>query len=144
MPMNTKLIPEAAQTSYGMAFKLNAWAIVAILIAAAGRWGAESHAADPLTRAALALLPMIPSALYMRTIVHWIRTLDELQRRIQQEAWFFATAGTIIVLTALNALAPSSLLAGTGATHGLGWEGTYALALCLWMTGCVVSNRGYR
>ncbi len=52
-----------------------------------------------------------------------MRQLDEMQRRIQYEAWFFAAVGTVFLVTAL------SLVEATGVPwlgkmrHGLGWEG---------------------
>jgi hypothetical protein len=142
--MNTKLLPDALHTSYITAFKLNAWAAVAILISALGRWYANGHELAAIVRGGVSLLPLIPSALYVRDIGHWIRTLDELQCRIQHEAWFFATTGTIFVITALNLLETSGLLQGTRVAQGLGWEGTYALTFVLWIAGCVISNHRYQ
>jgi hypothetical protein len=142
--MNKILIPDAVQTSYATAFKLNTWAAVAILISALGRWYVHTHSLDAIVRGGVSLLPLIPSALYVRAIAHWIWTLDELQRRIQLEAWFFSTTGTIFVVTALNLLGASGLLSGTRVAAGLGWEGTYALAFLLWVAGCLVSNRRYQ
>jgi hypothetical protein len=47
---------------------------------------------EPVLRAMLALLPVVPIALVMRAIVRYIRDADELQRRIELEAVSFSTA----------------------------------------------------
>ena len=142
--MKNKLIPEAVQTSYTTAFKINIWAAVTILISAWGRWYLSKHNPDPIIRVGISLLPLFPSALYVWAIGRWVRTLDELQRRIQQEAWFFATTGTIFVLTILNLLAANGVLAGSRLSQGLGWEGTYVVTFIFWVVGCIISNRRYQ
>ncbi len=142
--MNTYLVPDSVRISYGTALKLNAWAIVAVFLSAFGHWYLSKGDSGPLTRGMISLLPLAPSFLYARAIAHWIRALDELQRRIQHEAWFFATAGAIFVLTALNLLQASGVLAGSRLAHGLGWEGTYAITFLLWVVGSVLSNRRYQ
>jgi hypothetical protein len=46
----------------------------------------------PWLRAAVALSPVVPLALAIRAIVHYIRDADEMQRRIELEAVSIATA----------------------------------------------------
>jgi hypothetical protein len=142
--MNEKLIPDGVQISYAASFRLNAWAFTAIIVASLGRWLIHDSNPEPALRAAITLAPLIPTAFYVRAIARWLGRLDELQRRVQYEAWFFATAGTILVVTALNLLAANGIPLGSRLAGGLGWEGTYALALSLWMCGCVISNRRYQ
>jgi hypothetical protein len=142
--MNKTLLPEGVRVSYGAAFKLNAWAAVAILVSAFGHWFLRKPNLDALLRATISLAPLVPSFLYVRTIARWMRALDELQRRIQNEAWFFAATGTIFIMTALNLLAGCGLLQGGRLGGGLGWEGIYALTFFLWALGCVIANRRYQ
>jgi hypothetical protein len=142
--MNETLLPDGVRVSYGAAFKLNAWAAVAILTSAFGHWYLRTPNLATLLRAAITLAPLVPSLLYVRAIARWVRTLDELQRRIQHEAWFFATTGTIFVETALSLLAGNGLLQRSRFAGGLGWEGMYALTLFLWCLGCVLANRRYQ
>jgi len=125
--------------------RLNAWAIAAVAVAVLSRtllqreagWGA------PL-RALVALAPLLPSLLYVRSIARWIRGMDELQRRIQLEACLFATTGTIFVATALNLLSTAGVLRGTRVEDGLGWEGMFALVIAFFVLGNFVINRRYR
>lgn len=141
--MSAKLSPEAVRTPFCAAFKLNTWAIVAILVSAAGRWCVANGNLNIAIRAVISLVPLVPTALYVRAIARWIRSQDELQRRIQQEAWLFATTGTVFVVTCLNMLGSSGIILGKHLAQGLGWEGSYALALFLWMLGCLISSRRY-
>jgi hypothetical protein len=142
--MSRRFIPDAVHTSDSAAFKLNIWTAVAIFLAALGRWLLQETDLAPEIRAGVLLVPLIPSGFYVLAIFRWIRGLDELQRRIQHEAWFFSTVGTILVLTALNLLSPSGALANSRLAHGLGWEGRYALSLLLWVIGCFVATRRYQ
>jgi len=84
--MNTSCIPDGARISIRAAFKLNAWAIVAIFIAAFAHLFLTKTDLDPALRVFLALAPLIPSVLYVRAIANWIGSLDELQRQIQLSA----------------------------------------------------------
>jgi len=142
--MTDRLFPEGVQTSCATAVKLNAWALVALLASAFAHWFVRRPDLGGSLRAAVALAPLVPSLLYVRAIARWIRSLDELQRHIQLEAWFFATTGTIFVATALSLLGGTGVLRGTRFAGGLGWEGTYALTFFLWVLGCAISNRRYR
>ena len=60
----------------------------------------EHHNDWPLAlRAIIALLPLIATSLYVRSIVRWVRGMDELHRRIALEAFLFPTV-TYLFLTA--------------------------------------------
>jgi hypothetical protein len=142
--MNDRLLPEALQTTYGTACKLQTWALVALGFSAFGHWYLRKPDLSIPLRMIVALAPLIPSFLYARDIARWIRGLDELQRRIQSEAWLFAATGTIFVATSLTLMAGAGLLQGSRLQHGLGWEGTYALSFLLWAIGCARANRRYR
>ena len=95
-------------------------------------------------RTGVALAPIIPSLLWARSIARWMRQLDELQRRIQYEAWFFAAVGTVFVMTALNLSNSAETFASRRMPHGLGWEGAFAAMFFLYCVGCAVSNRRYK
>jgi hypothetical protein len=147
--MNKLTLPESVQLGKHYSFradmKLNAWAFIALLLAVVSRalLGRHPDWSAPF-RAAVALSPLLPSLLYVRNVARWIRGMDELQRRIQLEACLFAMIGTAFVTTAL------SLLGGVGGIHlprlqhGLGWEGTFALVILLYILGNLVVNRRYQ
>jgi hypothetical protein len=147
--MKNPIFPESVQPGKHYSFradiKLNAWALVAVLVAAASRILIHRHPDwDGLLRAALALAPLIPSLLYVRSCARWMRGMDELQRSIQLEACLFATIGTIFVATAVNLLGMAGVLQATRLQNGLGWEGMFALVIFFYVLGNGVFNRRYR
>ena len=147
--MNAPIFPEAVRPgkNYSLSadLRLNAWALVAVVVAAVARW-LTSHHRDwgVLLLAAVALAPLVPSLLYMRSIARWIGGMDELQRRIQLEACLFATTGTVFLATALSLLEGVGLLPSLRLQHGLGWEGTFAAIVLLYVLANVLINRRYR
>lgn len=51
---------------------------------------------SPKLKVILTLLPVLPELLYFRSSMRLLRSKDELQRRIQLEAWLFAALGTVV------------------------------------------------
>ncbi len=146
--MDKPIFPESVRPGRHYSFrsdmKLNAWAFVAVVSAFFSRI-ALHHGVDwsVTLRAFIALSPILPSLLYVRSIARWIRGMDELQRRIQLEASLFATTGTIFVATAFNLL-NSREIRVPRLENGLGWEGTFALVILFYILGNIVINRRYR
>jgi len=145
--MNT--FPEAVRPGKHYSFradvKLNAWAFVAVLLAFVARWLSQhNHDWGAAIRSALALSPLLPSLLYLRSIARWIGGMDELQRCIQLEARLFATTATVFVTTALSLLGTTSVLRSPRLQHGLGWEGTFAAVIFFYILGNMIVNRRYR
>lgn len=65
----------------------------------------KHHAAwSPGTRVAIALAPLLPSILYLSTLLRSFWQMDELQRRIQIEGLGFAMVGALVLMTAMNVL----------------------------------------
>jgi len=58
----------------------------------------------PAARVAVALLPVVPTALFLWAIVSLIRSFDEMQRRIHLEALAFAFPLAILLLMTLGLL----------------------------------------
>jgi len=131
--------PDSFNMPLGAALRLNAWALVAIAVSVAARWCLKQPDWAPGLRVALALAPLLPGVLYARAILHWVRGLDELQRRIQSEACIFAASGMGLVFMGFDLLQS----AGLPPLHW-GWEGAYALIYIFWMLGSLISNRRYR
>jgi hypothetical protein len=69
--------------------------------------------------------------------------MDELQRRIQLEACLLATTGTIFIVTAFSLLTSEGIRMPR-LQHGLGWEGTFASIILLYILGNIIVNRRYR
>jgi hypothetical protein len=76
------------------------WMMLAFLTDLPGLRLIEHHNEWPLAlRAVIALLPLIATSLYVRSIARWVRGMDELHRRVALEAFLFATV-TYLFLTA--------------------------------------------
>jgi|GEM_PF-505223 len=143
--MINNLLPEAVQTSPSEAIKLSGWAGVAVIVSFGSRWWLQHHADwNDVLRTGVALAPIVPSLLWVRSITRWMQRLDELQRRIQYEAWFFAAMGTVFLMTALNLSNSAGTLGPVRMRNGLGWEGAFAAIFFLYCIGCALSNRRYK
>ena len=145
---NKSILPESVQPGKHYSFradlKLNAWAFVAVALAIASRIILRHHVDWPLLlRASIALSPLLPSLLYVRSLAHWVRRMDELQRRIQLEACLFATVGTIFLTTAYNLLIAQGIYIPR-LPHGLDWEDTFASVILFYILGNVIFNRRYK
>jgi len=147
--MKNPILPEAVRPGKSYSFradlKLNAWAFVAVAVA----WTARSllqhrHEWGTLLQTTVALTPLVPSLLYVKSIGRWIGGMDELQRRLQLEACLFATTGTVFLATALSLVAGAGALQSMRLQHGLGWEGTFAAVLVFYILANVFLNRRYR
>ena len=147
--MTTSILPESVQPGEHYSFKadlkLNAWAFVAVVAAFTARWVLQRHHDWSAALASLiALSPLLPSLLYARAVARWIGGMDELQRRLQMVACLIATTGTVFIATGLSLLGSSGVLTSARLQHGLGWEGTFAVIVLLYVLGNVVVNRRYR
>jgi hypothetical protein len=147
--MNNKFfLPESVQPGKHYSFradmKLNAWAFVAVALAMISRAMVNHHPGWSIAlRIVIVLSPLLPSLLYVRSISHWIRGMDELQRRIQLEACLFATVGTIFFVTAFDLLKAHGIQIPR--LHaGPGWEGTFACVVFLYFLGSVIVSRRYK
>src|SRR5438874_9585672 len=118
--------------------KLNAWALVAVLVSILARSLLQHHPdwGAPL-QSVVALTPLLPSLLYLRSIARWIGGMDELQRRIQLQSCLFATIGTIFITTTVSLLCEAGVIHSSRlrSGYGLGWEGTFAIILVLYLVG---------
>lgn len=124
--------------------RLNAWMAVAGVV-----WVVDlallkkNPEWSPLLKGGLALAPLIPGLLYMRSCMRFIRGLDELQRRLQSEAVVFSALGTVVVGMAINTLNAHEVPLGV-LKHGLGIGGGFILMFTLWLVGSAVANCRYK
>ncbi len=147
--MKNALFPEAVRPggsySFAREIKLNAWAFVAVAVAAFARWLLQHHHewSGPV-QAAIALAPLVPSLFYVRSIARWMEGMDELQRRIQLEACLMASLATVFLTTGLSLLEGAGVLLSARLQHGLGWEGTFGVLVVFYLVANVLVNRRYR
>lgn len=137
------VIPGSGQYSCKQDLRLNAWLLVATVVYLTHRVVLAHHPElSPAVRSVVALTPLLPALLYLRDWVHFIRTLDELQRRVQLEAHLFAAWGTLITGIVLSILNQHGVLQFL--PHGLGFGGVMVLILPLWLLGIAITNRRYK
>jgi hypothetical protein len=147
--MNKQLLPDAVLARRPYLFfgdpRLALWALLAVASAALVRWYINPMLGLPASgRLAVSLAPLIPAYLYARRLIRWMADLDEMQRRIQQEALIFAAMWTVFLRMALDLVQASGWLNAPRIGQGIGVEGTF-LAMCiLYMIGCVVANRRFQ
>jgi hypothetical protein len=145
-PPNTleSLIPCSGSYSVRKDIKLNAWLAVAVAVYCIGQLLANWHPGWSATiRAAIALAPLLPGLLYVRSWRRFISGLDELQRRVQLEAWLFAAMGTVLTGIAVSTLSESGVQMG-GLEHGLGIGWAFMVAFFFWLLGSAIANRRYK
>jgi hypothetical protein len=125
-------------------FELNAWLAVATAVYLMALFLVRQHPEwSPGWKLTLALTPILPGLLYLRNGLQLLRTMDELQRRIQAEAWLFAALGTVIFSAVLN-VCNAHDLGGGWLPHGLEVGGTYLTMFTLWCVGVTIANCRYR
>ncbi|HUG12199.1 MAG TPA: hypothetical protein VMM36_14370 [Opitutaceae bacterium] len=142
--MMESLEPHSGQYSFKTDLKLNAWLGVAVVVYLATLWlNSRNPDWSALVRGLIALTPLLPGLLYIRSWVRFTRGCDELQRRIQSEAFLFASIGTVVVGAAIGALnthgVPTAMF-----THGLGIGGSFMLMLFLWSVGWALAKCRYK
>jgi len=140
MKSDANELPEPMQMPVREALKLNAWAVVAVAAAFGARLWLKSPELSGSLRVVVALLPVFPGVLYVRTLWRWMSRLDEMQRRIQLEA--VCGAALVMLLIALAA----DLLRNAGFSAGLtlGWEGYFAVTFLFYSLALVRANRRWR
>ena len=134
------LLPESVQMSVGAALRLNAWAPVAVVVAFVSRLWLREPTLEGWARVAVALLPLLPGLLYVRSLAGWMRGLDEFQRRLQGQAAFVALTGMLVAMVSLDLLQVAGFLRG----FHFGWEGTFAFTFLFYAVALAWANRRYR
>jgi hypothetical protein len=152
---NSNLSERNEQTSKGCAstpaarerairsFQLNGWLLLVTVTFLVALYVGKHHPEwSPGWQITLALSPILPGLLYLRKGLQLLRGLDELQRRIQLEAWLFAALGTVVVSTIVNVFNAHGLVE-QWAPHGLEVGATYMTMFILWGIGNMIANLRY-
>ena len=147
--MNTKPnIPEEIAPGKDYSFladmKVNGWCWFAVLTSFVNEAFVLPHHRDwPVAmRAVIALVPLLASLLWVRSVAGWIRGMDELHRRITLAACLFAAIATLFVVTALHLL----VVAGVFAVQFQVTAGFIIiwLVVCFYILGHSIFNRRYK
>lgn len=138
--------PCSGSYSWKKDLRLNAWLGIATILYGMTLWLVKHHPEwSPAARGLVALIPLIPALLYVRSWARLVRGMDEMQRRIQLEAFLFAALGTVfvgVILSTLNASGVTPL--GDMQSHGLGLGGAFIAMFTLWLVGYALANKRYR
>lgn len=137
------ITPCSGQYSFQRDLRLNAWLLVAVVCYLGQAMLLSGDAARPAwLRVSLAVSPLVPTLLYIRAWVRFVRGLDELQRRIQVSAHLFAVWGTLLVSVVLTILNEQEIV--DVLPHGLGFAGVPLVLFPLWLIGLAIANCRYR
>ena len=136
--------PGALHYSFRTDMKVNGWSWVAVLTSFVGEVFWLPHHKDwPVAaRAVIALVPLLASLLWVRSVLQWTRGMDELHRRITQAAAVFATVATLFIVTASHFLA----IAGVFPPRFQATAGFVViwLVVCFYILGHNIFNRRYQ
>jgi hypothetical protein len=136
---------EAVQTPPIVTRPISKWGIVAVIATIVSRWWLSHHVdADVALRAVVALAPIPIWFMAMRSNAQRIRLVDEMQRLIFYKAWWFAGIGTMFVMIALWQVQLIGLHLPDWLSHGLDYQCTIILMVCLVFVGFIGFNRRYK
>jgi hypothetical protein len=136
--------PGSGHYSLWKDLRLNAWLAGATGLYLAVFWWVRQHPhLSPLNQGLLRLMPLIPALLYVRAWIRVVRGLDELQRRIQLEAFLFAALGTVMFGVVIATLNASGIALGD-LRHGLGLGGSFLVIYALWLVGGAIASCRYQ
>lgn len=135
---------ETRVAHFKRAMKNNAWLFIATAAYLITLYLVrENQAWDPKVRVAVTLLPLLPGVVYLRRLWGTFKSLDELERRIQLEAWAFAFTGTVVVSTIMNVLNANGI-GFENYPNGLELGGAYMSVFIFWCVGVAQATARYR
>ena len=142
---NISLEPRESRVAhFKQAMKSNGWLFLTTATYLVTLFLVREHQAwDAKLRVAVTLLPVLPGLVYLRTLWGSFKAMDELQRRIQLEAWAFALGGTVLVGTAMNVLNANGI-GFENYPHGLEMGGAYISVFFFWCLGVAQATARYR
>ncbi|HEX2862308.1 MAG TPA: hypothetical protein VHN79_11740 [Lacunisphaera sp.] len=136
--------PGSGQYSFKTDLRLNAWLGLAGAVYLITQALLSRHPGwDPALRGLLVLTPLAPGLLYVRSWVRFIRGLDELQRRIQLEAFLFSALSTVILSAVIGSLNAQGVPTGLF-KHGLGLGAAFMALLFFWSVGWGIAKCRYK
>ena len=129
------------------------WMMLAFVTDLPGNYLIEHHKDWPLAlRTVVALIPLMASSLYVRSIIRWVRGMDELHRRVVLEAFLFSTVAYLGLAAAWSLLNHAGVWETIARATGLHLEGmpfsNCTLIICLtyilYGIGYSILNRRYQ
>ncbi len=129
-PVQSTWITYRSQIEFGLA-------MLAYLMFLVGSVTVLQANPDASWRYFVAVLPVAPAAIVLLLFVRRLARMDELQRRIQTEAFGFSLGATALLTFAYG------FLEGVGLPH-LNWTFVLPLMAVLWAVGTAISTFRYR
>ena len=134
---------ESSIPKFKRSTKVNVWLFLATATYLVTLYTLRDHPEwDPQFRVGLTLLPLLPGLVYLRRLWGTFKEMDELQRRIQLEAWAFALGGTVLVSTTMNILNANGI-GFKDYPHGLEMGGAYISVFFFWCLGVAQATARY-
>ena len=138
------VMPCSGQYLWKRDLRLNGW-----LLAAVGFYLAQLFLLKrfpewpPVGRGLIALSPLAPGLLYARDWLRFVRQLDELQRRIQTEAFLTSTLATLVLVIVVITLGAQGVELGAfRQIASLG--GVWISLFVFWLVGLGIASRRYQ
>lgn len=113
------------------------WGIVGLAVVFITGWLFGSVTLSPAIRIILALLPLIPGALFLLYLVKGIRGLDELQQRIYKETATLTFIVTILLTFLFGSLQRAGLYIAT-------WDDVGNTMMFVWICMYLLANWRYQ
>ena len=138
------IVPCSGRYSLKADLRLSRWLLVAVIVYLIGVYLTQSHPDwPPFVRGLVKLAPLVPGMLYVRSWFRLIRSLDELQRRLQLEVFLTAALGTVLFGVVIDTLRAAGFSVGLF-RDGLSLGVAFVAMLILWTIGTVDRIRRYR
>ena len=136
--------PGSGHYSFRTEIRVNGWAWAAVLTSFVGEVLLLPHHKEWPTalRAVVALVPLFASLLWVRSMMQWVRGMDELQRRITTAASLFASVTTLFVIAASHLLVVGGVLPVR--FHATAGFVVIWLVVCFYLLGRGIFNRRYQ
>jgi hypothetical protein len=152
--MNKPNIPEELEPGKGAYsgradLKVNGWAYLGMTLSLAGdillHCNESSRDWHVVIRGMIALAPLLPFLLWIRSFARWLRGMDELDRQITLTVCLFATTATLYLFMALHPLGKWSVVQGEWWL--LDWHSWWLqgwIMTCFYILGTKIFNRRYK
>jgi hypothetical protein len=112
-------------------------ALLAAVAALVSSWGLKHGSFDDTGRLFLALLVMPPSIWFVRAMQRYVRSLDELQQRIQGEALALSFSGGMVLVLGLEYLQKA------GFAQKLDWDFAWGAMAGMYLAAWYFVSRRY-
>ena len=141
--------PRTRAFSIRAQWKVNHWAFVALFLSVAGDlliyFNADSTSWPVALRTLIALCPLLPALLYIRSLRRWLRGMDELDRQIMLKVLLFAISATLYFDMALHPLVEWGVIRNEWWL--LNWHSWWLQAVPLtgfYLLGTMIFNRRFK